>query len=145
MVFVSRALRPAVAGLALLLVPAAAGAAESAYGPKEDQRNLIAGICQTQLAIGQGACSCLADRAINELDDAQLNYLILSVVQPPAAANTEIGKSQAELGTIFTFLEAARRDCVAEAAPPVTPAPDAGAPTEGGGPPPDQGGAPAQQ
>jgi hypothetical protein len=154
MVVVSRPARSVLVGLLLLVQPVVASAAESAYGPKEDQRNLIAGICSTQLALDAAACSCLADRAINELNDAQLNYLILSVVQPPVAAGTDIGKSQAELGTIFTFLEAARRDCAAADAPPVQADPNAGAaaPAEGATPPaadgaqaPAEGAAPAPQ
>ena len=140
MVVVSRPARSVLVGLLLVVQPSRPSlAAESAYGPKEDQRNLIAGICSTQLALDAAACSCLADRAINELNDAQLNYLILSVVQPPVAAGTDIGKSQAELGTIFTFLEAARRDCAAAEAPPVTA--DPAAPAEGATPPPADGGA----
>jgi hypothetical protein len=127
--------------VALLSAYGPAAAAEAGKGPKEDERNLIAGICTTQLAIGDAACSCLADRAINELDQEQLNYLILSVVQPQTAEGSNVAKSQQSLASIFTFLEAARQDCVAAAAPPAAPAPDAGATGE----PPAEGDVPAAQ
>jgi hypothetical protein len=125
----SNSVRLVLAGAAVLALSGASVAAEAGIGPKEDERNLVAGICTTQLAIGDAACSCLADRAINELNQEQLNYLIMSVVQPQAAAGSAIAKSQEGLASIFTFLEAARQDCVAAAAPPAEP-PAEGAPVQ---------------
>ncbi len=73
-----------LAGLLAAASPTAF-AAESAFGPPERQQAMIAGICQTQLAIGEAGCRCLAERAMGELSDPQREYLIMTVVQPPVA------------------------------------------------------------
>jgi hypothetical protein len=92
-------------------------AQETSFGSPEDQRHLIAGLCGTQLDIGPDGCSCLADRAMAELDDPQRTYLILSVVQPPAAERLPIAGSHDQLALIFGFLEKASADCRPGAAP----------------------------
>ena len=88
----------------------------------EQQQGMIAGICLGQLALGEEACGCLAERAMTGLDDAQRDYLLLTVVNPPLAESSPIATSQAELAAIFTFLEEASAACTAAATP--APAPD---------------------
>ena len=78
---------------------------------------MIAGICLGQLALGEDACTCLAERAMAELDDAQRDYLLLTVVNPPQAESSAIARSQADLTTIFTFLQQASVACRTGAAP----------------------------
>ena len=113
--------------------PACRIAAEAGKGPKEDERNLVAGICTTQLAIGDAACSCLADRAINELDQEQLNYLILSVVQPQAAEGSGIAQVAGGAGVDLHIPGGGAAGLRRRRRAAVTPAPDAGAaaPAEG--------------
>jgi hypothetical protein len=114
-------LRPFVAAAALVGFATFAAAQDAAFGTPEDQRQLIAGLCGTQLAIGPAACTCLAERAMTGLDENQRSYLILSVVQPPAAERLDIARSQEQLAAIFTFLETARVSCTASTAPAETP------------------------
>ena len=114
-----------VAAFAVTLILVAPGGAEDmGLGTPADQKNLIAGICATQLSdLGAAGCTCLADRSLTELDDPQRAYLILSVVQPPAAERLPIASQKEELAKIFTFLGAAHTAC----APPA-----AGPPAQGG-------------
>ena len=118
---------PLLAGLAL--------AQDNPFGTEEDQQNLIAGICSTQLDIGPAGCVCLAERSMAELDEGQRGYLILSAVQPPAADRLPIARDQAQLAFIFQFLERASGECraaggapadlpEAEPAPQSAPAPE---------------------
>lgn len=110
------------AGVALLLLSAApASAVENAFGSPEQQRTMIAGICQTQLSIGEAGCRCLAERAIGELSDPQREYLIMTVVQPPVAERLPMARSQADLGVIATFIDSAREECPAVPAPAAEP------------------------
>jgi hypothetical protein len=95
----------------LLLLPVLAVAQETSFGSPEDQRNLIAGICGTQLNIGPEACTCLADRAMTELDEPQRTYLILSAVQPATAETLPIAGLPEQLALIFGFLEKAGTEC----------------------------------
>ena len=104
---------------ALLMLAGQANAQEIGLGSPEDQRNLIAGICATQLKdLAAAGCTCLADRSLTELDDPQRAYLILSVVQPPAAERLPIAREKEQLAAIFTFLEAAHAACAKSATPP---------------------------
>ena len=115
----SRALRRTSAACALLAFAVPASAQDSGLGTPADQKNLIAGVCATQLAdLGATGCACLAERALNELDEPQRAYLILSVVQPPAAERLPIAKQQEELAEIFNFLGAAHTACGKPVAPP---------------------------
>jgi hypothetical protein len=98
-------------------------AQDASFGTPEDQKNLIAGLCGTQLGIGAAACGCLSEKAMTDLDESQRAYLILSVVQPPAAERLDIARSQEQLAAIFTFLQTASDSCTASTAPA---APDAG-------------------
>jgi hypothetical protein len=101
--------------------------APPAFGTKAQEQVLIANICGTQLAaLGAAGCVCLAEAAMTGLDDPQREYLILSVVQPPAADRTPTARSQADLKTIATFLDKAGKDCAAPAgSEPAVPAPAA--------------------
>ena len=108
------------------LLPLAAGPVlaqeQHPFGTEEDQQNLIAGICSTQLDIGPAGCVCLAGRAMVELDEGQRGYLILSAIQPPAAERLPIARDQAQLALIFQFLERASGECrAAGGAPAETP------------------------
>ena len=115
----SRVLRLTLAACALLALAAPASAQDMGLGTPSDQKNLIAGICATQLAdLGATGCTCLAERALNELDEPQRAYLILSVVQPPAAERLPIASQQEELAKIFTFLGDSHTACATPAAPP---------------------------
>ena len=120
----------------LSAVPALAQ--DAGFGSPERQQNMIAGICQTQLTIGEAGCFCLAERAMAELSDPQRDYLILTVVQPPAAERSPMARSQDDLRVIAGFIETARQEC---AAAPGTPATEPQ--TEGQAPAPEQE-APAQ-
>lgn len=100
--------------LACLSLAAPSARAETPRNSVEDQRNLISGLCTTQLAdLGASGCTCLAERALTELNDDQRAYLILSVVQPPAAEKMPIAQSKDELAAIFNFLGAAHTACSA--------------------------------
>jgi hypothetical protein len=96
----------------------ASAAAETQFGSPDQQRTIIAGICQTQLTIGEAGCHCLAERSIGELSDPQREYLIMTVIQPPAAQRMAMARSQADLEVIAAFIESARTTC----APPAEPA-----------------------
>jgi hypothetical protein len=119
------ALRALVAAIGLLGPVEAAFAQDTGFGTPEDQKNLIAGLCSVQLNIGPAGCTCLAERALTELDEPQRSYLIMSVVQPPAAERLPIAKSKEQLATIFGFLEKASGEC-RQGAPAAPPAPAAG-------------------
>lgn len=116
---------------ALIVLSVNAGAQQPIFGTPDDQRDQIAGICTTQLAIGEGGCACLAGRAMVELDDPQREYLIMSVVQPPVAERLAVARSQADMVAIFTFLDAARQECATVGGAPEAGADDAGAAAPG--------------
>ena len=108
--------------VAPLIVAAAAGAQDMGLGSPQDQKNIIAGICATQLKdLDAAGCSCLAERSLTELDDPQRAYLILSVVQPPAAERLPIASQQEELAKIFTFLGDTHTACATPGAPAAAP------------------------
>jgi hypothetical protein len=90
----------------------ASAAAEQQFGSLDQQRAIIAGICQTQLTIGERGCQCLAERSMGELSDPQREYLIMTVIQPPAAGRMAMARSQADLEVIAAFIESARVACV---------------------------------
>jgi hypothetical protein len=92
-------------------------AAETQFGSPDQQRVLIAGICQTQLTIGEAGCLCLAERSIGELSDPQREYLIMTAIQPPVAERMAMARSQADLKVIAGFIESARTACAAPAEP----------------------------
>jgi hypothetical protein len=94
----------------------AAVAAESAFGTREQEQAMIATICGTQLTIGVEPCACLAERAMTELSDGQREYLIMTVVQPPAAERMPMAAAQGDLRAIAGFLDAAGKDCAGSAA-----------------------------
>ena len=106
-------------------------AQDAGFGTPEDQKNLIAGLCSVQLDIGPAGCTCLAERSLTELDEPQRSYLILSVVQPPAAERLPVAKSKEQLATIFGFLEKASGEC-RQAVPATPTAPAAGDQPEAG-------------
>jgi hypothetical protein len=113
-----------VAALIVQLAMTAGHAQDMGLGTPADQKNLIAGICTTQLKdLDAAGCSCLADRSLTELDDPQRAYLILSVVQPPAAERLPIAGQKDELAKIFNFLGAAHTAC---ATPGAAPKPEGG-------------------
>jgi hypothetical protein len=126
MPFYSKTISAALFGC-LTLACAASACAEGAAGNNaDDQRNLISGLCTTQLTdLGASGCTCLAERALSELDENQRAYLIVSIVQPDAAEKMPIAKSKDELAAIFNFLGAAHNACVKPGASPV----DSGAAT----------------
>jgi hypothetical protein len=101
----------------LASVPAAAQQSELNFGTKEDERNIIASICGTQVQLTPAGCVCFAEHAMTDLDTNQRAYLILTVVQPPAAERLDIAKSQDSLKAIFQFIEGAQKTC-ANAPPP---------------------------
>ena len=102
-----------IAALAVPLVAVSVGWAQTGMGTPEDQKNIIAGICSTQIPLSPAGCVCFAERALTELDDPQRAYLILTVIQPPAAERMEIAHSQADLRTIALFIDAAQKGCAA--------------------------------
>jgi hypothetical protein len=110
----------------------ASAPAETGFGTPEDQQNIIAGICGTQIPLNPQGCTCFAERAMTELDDPQRAYLILTVIQPPAAERLEIAHSLEDLRTIALFIDAAQKSCAAAGGQP--PAEAAEAPAEGEAP-----------
>ena len=96
---------------------APASAAETQFGSPDQQRTVIAGICQTQLTIGEAGCLCLAERSLGELSDPQREYLIMTVLQPPVAERMALARSQADLKVIAAFIESARTACAAPVEP----------------------------
>jgi hypothetical protein len=118
MAYPSRTIFGALAGFALLALASVSYAEETkGSGTKEDQRNLIAGLCTTQLDLDAAGCTCVAERSLTELNDDQRAYLVLSVVQPEAAEKMPIAKSKDELAAIFNFLAAAHDGCKSGAGP----------------------------
>ena len=111
---------------AMLMFPAHAPAQSDA---KVDQQNLIAGICGSQVPLNAEGCACFAERAMTELDEPQRAYLILTVIQPPAAERHEMARSQPDLKTIALFIEGALKACAAAGG---APAPSEAAPPDGG-------------
>jgi hypothetical protein len=110
----------------MLACTASASAEGTARNSAEDQRNLISGLCTTQLTdLGAAGCTCLAERALSELDENQRAYLILSVVQPDAAEKMPLAKSKEELAAVFNFLGTAHDACAKPGASPA----DSGAAT----------------
>jgi hypothetical protein len=102
-----------IAALAVPLVAVSVGWAQTGFGTPEDQKNIIAGICGTQIPLNPQGCVCFAERAMTELDDPQRAYLILTVIQPPAAERLDIAHSQEDLKTIALFIDAAQKGCAA--------------------------------
>lgn len=101
-------------GAALLATPAIA---QQTFAP-EQQQAMIAGICLGQLPIGEEGCACLAQRAMTGLDDAQRDYLLLTVIDPVRAQTSPVAGSQTDLTAIFSFLQEAGEECASGAAPP---------------------------
>ena len=101
----------------LASVAATNAVAETQFGSPDQQRMVIAGICQTQLTIGEAGCWCLAERSIGELSDPQREYLIMTVIQPPVAERMAMARSQADLKVIAAFIESARTACEPPAEP----------------------------
>lgn len=93
-------------------------AAGPTFGTPEQQQGLIAGICLSQLNIGETGCACLAARAMTDLDEPQRTYLIMTVVQPPVAERLPTASSEPDIKAIATFLETAGQDCAAASAAP---------------------------
>jgi hypothetical protein len=106
----------ALAAAAFLAPPA--GAAGTDFGTKADEQNIIAGICGTQISLDAAGCTCFAEHAMTELDDPQRAYLILTVVQPPAAERLDVARSQEDLKTIFRFIESAQKTCTTSGVAP---------------------------
>ena len=109
--------RRAAAVIVSTAVLTVTAAAESQFGSPDQQRTIIAGICQTQLTIGEAGCFCLAERSIGELSDPQREYLIMTVLQPPVAERMGTARSEADLKVIAAFIESARTACAAPAEP----------------------------
>jgi hypothetical protein len=95
-----------------------------------DQKNLIAGICGTQIPLDAAGCACFAEHAMAELDEPQRAYLILTVVQPRAAEGNPIARSQKDLMAIALFIDRTQKACAAEGA--TAPAPGESPPAESG-------------
>jgi hypothetical protein len=118
MAYFSSTIFRALAGCAFLALVGVAYAEETkGSGTEADQKNLIAGLCTTQLDLDAAGCSCVAERSLTELNDDQRAYLVLSVVQPEAAEKMPIAKSKDELAAIFNFLGAAHTACKPGGAP----------------------------
>jgi hypothetical protein len=87
--------------------------AQTGMGTPEDQKNIIAGICGTQIPLSPQGCLCFAERAMSELNGPQRAYLILTVTQPPAAERLEIARSAEDIKTIALFIDTAQKGCAA--------------------------------
>jgi len=117
-----------MAGLlpALLLVPALALAQAD---DEANQRNMIATICGSQIPLDAPGCACFADHAMTELDEPQRAYLILTVVQPPAAERHQLARSPEDLRALALFIDRTQKACAAGAS---SPAPGQAVPSEAG-------------
>ncbi len=109
---------PLVGCTLLLLAGAASAEDKPPLSSLADQKNLIAGLCTTQFDLDAAGCACVAQHALDELDDNQRAYLVLSVLQPPAAEKMPIAQSKEELTTLFNFLAAAHDACAPAGATP---------------------------
>ena len=108
----------ALAVALMLFPPAGLAAAQDNASPTMDQeREIIAAICATQMPkLGVAGCACLAERATKELDDRQRDYLILTVTNPRAAERDPMAQAQPDLRVLAVFLDQAATAC----APPAT-------------------------
>ncbi|TFF18205.1 hypothetical protein E3C22_21855 [Jiella endophytica] len=85
---------------------------------KENQVAMITDLCGIQIrGMSHGACSCLADKAMDELSPSQRDYLIASVVAPPTADQLlkKGTVTKDDQMTIITFLNATSDACRADA------------------------------
>ena len=81
-------------------------AEDMGLGSPEDQKNLVAGICATQLAISAtAACTCLAERAVDRARRAaaRLSHPLRGAAAGRRAAARSRSRKE-ELAAIFTFL-----------------------------------------
>lgn len=83
-------------------------------GDKEQQLELISGLCAVQLkTMSPIACKCLAEQSLTALSDPQRDYLIATAVAPPVADRMlndgRVGQQDQEL--IFRFISATTEGC----------------------------------
>ncbi|KAA0969739.1 hypothetical protein FPY71_14580 [Aureimonas fodinaquatilis] len=99
------------------LAPALASDEAAQMFPEEGQGNqvgLIAGICAVQLKdMSPEGCQCLAEQSLVRLSDPQRDYMIATVISPPAAermlGDQRVG--QADQKVIFDFLNDSLTSC----------------------------------
>ena len=111
----------ALAAIAVVLFASggSAGAQESANRTIDQEKQIIAAICGTEMPkLGAAGCACLAERAAQELDDRHRAYLILTVTHPRAAEQDPMSQAQPDLRILAEFLDKAATACAPPAAVP---------------------------
>ena len=94
-------------GLSLLPMPALAAAAPS-------ERTVIIKSCQKQMYLSEGACTCLADQALAQLDPKQRQWLVVGAVDVVKSAALSKSMSSAELGKIDAFMKHTPDQCAGQ-------------------------------
>ena len=111
----------ALAAIAVVLFVSggSAGAQDSANPTMDQEKQIVAAICTTQMpSLGAAGCACLAERAAEELDDRHRDYLILTVTNPRAAERDPMAQAQPDLRILADFLDKAATACAPPAAVP---------------------------
>ena len=104
----------ALAAIAVVLFASggSAGAQDSANPTIDQEKQIVAAICATQMPkLGAAGCACLAERAAEELDDRHRDYLILTVTNPRAAERDPMAQAQPDLRILAEFLDRAVTAC----------------------------------
>jgi hypothetical protein len=105
------------AAAVVLLASAGMAAAQDSASRTTEEKQIIAAICGREMPkLGAAGCTCLAERAAEELDDRHRAYLILTVTHPRAAEQDPMAQAQPDLRLLAEFLDRAATAC----APPGT-------------------------
>jgi hypothetical protein len=67
--------------------------------------------CETQMYMSHAECSCLADKAVAELDDTGIAYLSLNALDYRRASEMSKAMSGSELRKIDKFMSTAPAQC----------------------------------
>ncbi len=79
---------------------------------RADERKDVIKSCRQQMYLSEGACSCLADRALAQLDARQRQWLTVGAVDIVKSAALSKSMSSADMGKIDTFMKQTPDQCV---------------------------------
>lgn len=66
--------------------------------------------CGLQLKLSERGCSCIVERADDELNDSQRRFVVAKVTRDQAAER-DLSLSRAEMQEVTAFIQSAPRDC----------------------------------
>ena len=92
-----------------LLLPIGAFAA----APVNERTEIIKS-CKAQMYLSEGACTCLADHALAELDAKQRQWLVVGAVDVVKSAALSKSMSTAEMGKIDAFMKRTPDQCAGQ-------------------------------